>query len=276
MPELPEVQTVVDDLVAAGLCGAAVTGVQIFWPGSIACPEPQLFTRQLVGQRLTRIRRRAKYIVFDFAGGASLLIHLRMTGRLHLIEPEAPRSKHEHVILSFDARRQLRLHDTRKFGRLYFVTEAASITGKLGPEPLERDFTAPAFTALVRARRRQLKPLLLDQSFVAGLGNIYADEALWQARLHPNRQAYTLSRGEAKALHRAVVGVLKRGIANRGTTLGEGATNFYSVGRRKGGNSGYLHVFRRTGLPCPRCKTPIQRILVGQRSTHICPRCQLL
>jgi formamidopyrimidine-DNA glycosylase len=275
MPELPEVQTVVNDLVAAGLCGLTITGVQIFWPGSIACPAPQLFSRQLIGQRLTGIRRRAKYIVFDFAGGGNLFIHLRMTGRLHLSAPEAQRSKHEHVILSFNAQRQLRLHDTRKFGRFYFVPEAARLTGKLGPEPLEPDFTADVFTGLVRSRRRQLKPLLLDQTFIAGLGNIYADEALWQARLHPCRQACSLSRSEARALHRGIVSVLQRGIINLGTTLGEGRTNFYSVGRRKGGNSRYLKVFRRTGLPCPRCRTPVQRILVGQRSTHICPRCQV-
>jgi len=276
MPELPEVQTVVNDLVAVGLCGATITEVEVFWPGSIALPAPHIFRRALRSQRLTGIHRRAKYIVFDFAAGGSLFIHLRMTGRLHLSAPEVPRSTHEHVILFFDAGRQLRLHDTRKFGRMSFVSEAARITATLGPEPLEPGFTADVFTELVRARHRQLKPLLLDQAFIAGLGNIYADEALWQARLHPCRPADSLSCSEARALHRAIVCVLRRGIRNLGTTLGESTTNFYSVSRRRGDNSRHLRVFRRTGLPCPRCRTSIRRMLVGQRSTHICPLCQVL
>ena len=280
MPELPEVQTVVNDLNAAGLPGVTITGAQVFWPRIIATPSPEVFCQQIKGQTVKSIWRRAKYIVFDFASGDHLLIHLRMSGRLHLISSDAERSKHEHAILflddhcHLDDHQQLRYHDTRKFGRLYLVHDAETILGDLGPEPLGKGFTTKIFAERLQTRKRLLKPLLLDQKFLAGLGNIYVDEALWEANLHPCRIASSLSEAEAKALYRAIRKVLRRGINNLGTTLGSGRTNFYSVGRRTGNNQEQLNVFRRTGLHCPRCKTMVERIIVGQRSTHICPTCQ--
>jgi formamidopyrimidine-DNA glycosylase len=145
---------------------------------------------------------------------------------------------------------------------------------RLGPEPLENGFTLNVLAGRLRRHKRRLKPLLLDQAFVAGLGNIYVDEALWDAKLHPSRIAATLSRDEIKALHRAIPRVLKRGLKNLGTSLGTGETNFYSVARHRGRNKDELKVFRRTDHPCPRCNNSIERIIVGQRSTHICPNCQ--
>lgn len=274
MPELPEVQIIVDDLNIAGLPGTTITGAKVFWPRAIAAPSPKSFCRQVKEKKIAAIRRRGKFLVFDFANGGNLLIHLRMSGRIHLVVADSHRLKHEHVILSFDDGRQLRFHDTRKFGRLYLVKNPDKILGKLGPEPLTDDFKSNAFADRLKIRKRLLKPLLLDQTFIVGLGNIYVDEALWEAKIHPRRIASNLCASEIKALHRAIPKVLKRGLKNLGTSLGTGKTNFYSVARRPGRNEDKLNVFRRTDLPCPRCKTPIERIIVGQRSTHICPKCQ--
>jgi formamidopyrimidine-DNA glycosylase len=197
-----------------------------------------------------------------------------MSGRLHLVTPAQPRQKHEHVLLNLSGGQQLRFHDTRKFGRLYLTPDVEHILGRLGPEPLAKGFTPKQFAQRLKPRKRLLKPLLLDQTFIAGLGNIYVDEALWESKIHPCRIAAALSRAEIQALHRAIPRVLKRGLKNLGTSLGTGKTNFYSVAKHQGRNSDQLNVFRRTGQPCPRCQTKIQRIIVGQRSTHICPRCQ--
>ena len=274
MPELPEVQTIVNDLNAANLIGISISGAKVFWSRTIAEPAQKAFCQRIRGQKFTSIRRRGKFLVFELNEGYALLLHLRMSGRLHLVSAKVPRSKHEHVILSFDDGRQLRFHDPRKFGRLHLVKDPERILDRLGPEPLEPEFTAKALAKSLSPRKRLLKPLLLDQTFIAGLGNIYVDEALWDAKLHPCRSAATLSLSEINALHRAIPRVLKRGLKNLGTSLGTGETNFYSVAKHRGRNKDRLKVFRRTELPCPRCKTAIERIIVGQRSTHICKKCQ--
>lgn len=274
MPELPEVQTVANDLNKAGLLGTTITHARVFWPRSIFEISPTIFCKRIKKQKISAIWRRAKYIVFDFAGGDSLMIHLGMSGRLNLVSSEVALSKHEHVILNFSDQRQLRLHDPRKFGRLYLVGDSDKILGRLGPEPLEPTFTIHLLKERLHSRKRLLKPLLLDQAFIAGLGNIYVDEALWEAKLHPCRISSSLSGPEIKALHRAIPKILKQGLKNLGTTLGTGKSNFYSVAQHKGRNQDQLKVFRRTDLSCPRCKTMIIRIIVGQRSTHICPVCQ--
>jgi len=274
MPELPEVQTIVDDLNAAALIGIPISAARVFWPRTIAEPSAKVFCQKIKGQKFAAIRRRGKFLVFSLENNSSLLLHLRMSGRLHLVSADTPRLKHEHVILGFNDGRQLRFHDTRKFGRMHLLNDPERILGCLGPEPLERGFTAKVLADRLRLHQRRLKPLLLDQCFIAGLGNIYVDEALWDARLHPNRISAMLTPNESKALRRAIPKVLKRGLKNLGTSLGTGKTNFYSVARNRGRNKDELKVFRRTGLPCPRCKTPIERIIVGQRSTHICSKCQ--
>jgi formamidopyrimidine-DNA glycosylase len=274
MPELPEVQTIVDDLNAADLIGIPICAARVFWPRTIAEPSAKLFCRLLKGQKFTAIGRRGKFLVFELSNGRFLLLHLRMSGRLHLVAADTARLKHEHVVLSFDDGRQLRFHDTRKFGRIHLVEDPQKIISRLGPEPLDKSFTVKVLAERLKRHRRLLKPLLLDQTFIAGLGNIYVDEALWDAGLHPNRIAASLTLAEIKRLHRAIPRVLGRGLKNLGTSLGNGETNFYSVARHRGRNKDELKVFRRTALPCPRCKTPIERIIVGQRSTHICSKCQ--
>ena len=276
MPELPEVQTIVNDLNAADLIGVPISGAKVFWARTIAEPSPGLFCNRIKGRKFTAIHRRGKHLVFETDNENTMLLHLRMSGRLHLVSADMPRIKHEHVIIKFNDKRQLRFHDTRKFGRIYLTKDPAKILNRLGPEPLEKGFTVKVLADRLRRHKRLLKPLLLDQAFVAGLGNIYVDEALWDAKLHPNRIAATLSMNEIKALHRAIPRVLKRGLKNLGTSLGTGETNFYSVARHQGRNKDELKVFRRTDLPCPRCKTAIERIIVGQRSTHICSKCQII
>jgi formamidopyrimidine-DNA glycosylase len=274
MPELPEVQTIVDELNAADLIDVPISGARVFWARTIAEPSSALFCRRLRGRKFTAIRRRGKYLVFETDNEYAMLLHLRMSGRLHLVAVDTPRIKHEHVIITFNGQKQLRFHDTRKFGRIHLINDPQRILGRLGPEPLEKGFTVKVLADRLGRHKRLLKPLLLDQAFIAGLGNIYVDEALWDAKLHPNRIAAALSMNEIKALHRAIPRVLKRGLKNLGTSLGTGEANFYSVARHSGRNKDDLKVFRRTDLPCPRCKNTIERIIVGQRSTHICSTCQ--
>jgi formamidopyrimidine-DNA glycosylase len=274
MPELPEVQTIVNDLKTAGIEGTTIKGAKVFWPRTIAEPSVKMFCNRIRGKSVSAIRRCGKFIVFDFKNGDNLLIHLRMSGRLHLASDDLPRKKHEHVILSLADRRQLRFHDTRKFGRFYLTSDAEKILDRLGPDPLATGYTQKIFARRLSPRKRMLKPLLLDQTFIAGLGNIYVDEALWEAKVHPRRIAASLTESEIRALHRAIPRVLKRGLKNLGTSLGTGKTNFYSIAKHQGRNRDELKVFRRTDLPCRRCQTKIQRIIVGQRSTHICPKCQ--
>ena len=274
MPELPEVQTVVNDLLASGIVGRTITGARVFWPRSVAMPSAEAFCQALPGRAIERVWRRAKYLIMDLSGGEHLLAHLRMSGRIHLVAMDEPRAKHEHIVIDLDDGRQLRLHDTRKFGRMYLVRELDAVLGHLGPEPLSGDFTADILLARLHEHDRQMKPLLLDQAFLAGLGNIYTDEALWEAQIHPCRRSSSISEEEARRLHRAIQSVLRRGIENAGTSLGNGKANFYSVKKRQGRNAQALNVFRRTDLPCPRCATRIERIIVGQRSTHLCPFCQ--
>ena len=274
MPELPEVQTIVNDLNDADLIGVRISAVRVLWSRTVAEPSPKLFCNRMQGRKFSAIRRRGKYLVFETDSEYTMLLHLRMSGHLNLESAGKPRIKHEHVIIEFNDNRQLRFHDTRKFGRIHLINDPESVLGRLGPEPLEKGFTAKVLADRLRRHKRLLKPLLLDQTFIAGLGNIYVDEALWDAKLHPNRIAATLSMNEIKALHRAIPKVLKKGLKNLGTSLGTGKTNFYSVARNRGRNKDELKVFRRTDLPCPRCKNTIERIVVGQRSTHICSSCQ--
>lgn len=274
MPELPEVQTIVNDLNNADLVGVVIVGIQVSWPPAIVDCSTRAFHKRIKGRIITSIRRRGKYIILDFSGPGALLIHLRMSGRLHLTAAGAPRAKHEHVIIKLSNQQHLRLQDTRKFARMELVNDPERILNRLGPEPLEPSFTARVLTDILLSRKRMIKPLLLDQSIIAGLGNIYTDEALWDAKVNPCQSAASLSDTEIKSLHRSIRKVLKRGLKNLGTSLGSGLNNFASIGQNRGNNREHLKVYQRSGWPCPRCKASIKRILVGQRGTHICEACQ--
>ena len=274
MPELPEVQTVVDDLRAAGIPGQTIQRARIYWPRTIHGLTPRKFQHRIRGRTITHIRRRAKYIIFDLAPELHLIVHLRMTGRFQVAATAESRTRHHHIVLEMAEGPQLRFHDTRKFGRFYLTEHPETLLGHLGPEPLTPQFTARLLAQRFKSRNRQLKPLLLDQTFVAGLGNIYVDEALWLSRLHPQRNSASLDPQEVRRLHRAIRKALRQGLANLGTTLGRGQTTFYSVANRRGRNRDALNVFRRHGQPCPRCHTAIIQLRVAQRGTHICPNCQ--
>lgn len=274
MPELPEVETVVNDLRAAGLVGRTIRAVRVHWPRTVTPHTPTEFGRRLRGLRISAIRRRAKYIVCELSSDALLLTHLRMTGRLEIVPAKTPRDVHERVVITLDDERELRFHDPRKFGRMLVTPPAANPLDALGPEPLDATLKPAQFSASLQASRRMLKPLLLDQTFIAGLGNIYVDEALWHAKLHPCRISDTLSREEARQLLNAIRIVLRRGIRNLGTSLGDGHANFTSASRRKGSNQELLRVYQQTGKPCARCGQIVEKIVVGQRGTHVCPICQ--
>lgn len=276
MPELPEVETVVNDLLGSGLAERRITGVRISWERTIENIDSRKFADSVKGCRIRNISRRAKYIVIELSSGQWLLIHLRMTGRLHIMPHNAQREIHERVALVLDDGSELRFIDTRKFGRWTLLDDAQTRLGKLGPEPLSHEFKAKDLHAILQQHHRKLKPLLLDQHVLAGLGNIYVDEAMWDAKLHPCTTSDSITPEQASALYKAIRKVLRKGIRSMGTSLGTGKGNFYSVAGRRGRNQDGLRVFRRDGDPCYRCGTIIERTIVGQRSTHFCPVCQPL
>jgi formamidopyrimidine-DNA glycosylase len=274
MPELPEVETLCRDLVAAGLVGARIVDAEVLNERSIQTLTPEEFRRRIRKRRITSLSRRGKYMRFDLDSGESLLVHLRMTGGFRLAGSAGRADTHDRVIFFFDDRRLI-FHDTRKFGRLLLTPDPEEVLARLGPEPFDPALTAEDLHRLLGERKRAVKALLLDQSFLAGLGNIYADESLFAAGIHPQRRSSSISPAEARNLLCAVRRLLSSSIENRGTSLGDGESNFSSGGRH-GNNASSLKVFRKTGEPCPRCGTPIERIIVSQRSTHLCPGCQKL
>ena len=193
-----------------------------------------------------------------------LLIHLKMSGKLSVVNRSEPIAKHDRVVFDLDDGRQLRFNDIRKFGKMWLVADPEMVTGAIGPEPLDRAFTLPKFRKLVQSRSGTIKPLLLNQTFVAGVGNIYADESLWLARIHPQRKTDSLAEAEVAALYRSIRKVLRTAIADEGTDAGDGIIEGDYRPR----------VYGRTDKPCYRCHQLIHRIVVGQRGTHFCPQCQ--
>lgn len=274
MPELPEVHTILEELRQAGVSGKTIKSAHVFWPKTVAIPSVEKFLNIVKKKTILNLSRRGKHLIFHLSGGYDLIVHLRMTGRLLLVSADEPMNPYIRLTIEFD-HQQLRFHDTRKFGRWYLVPDAQKFLNKLGLEPLDEGFSLGIFKKLIQNKKRALKPLLLDQTFVAGLGNIYVDEALWEAKLHPLRKGESLTDSEVKKLHQAIIDVLQRGIKSQGTTLGKGKTNYYRLKGERGSHQTLLNVFRQTGHPCPRCGCPIERLVIAQRSTHICPKCQV-
>lgn len=264
MPELPEVETITRNL-KADLEGRAIRAAEVLWDGTIATPQPATFIKNIVGQSISTVSRRAKYIVIPLSVD-TLLIHLRMSGDLLLRAAGTPVHKHDRVILHLDNESYLAFSNMRKFGRMWLTPTPQDVLGKLGPEPLDDDFTAGDFYERLQQHKRQIKPLLLDQHFLAGMGNIYTDEALHLAGLHPFSKSDLIKRNQAEILWRSVRQVLLAGIERNGTSIDW----IY----RGGEFQHELSVYGRTDEPCKTCGAPIQRIVVGQRSTHFCPQCQ--
>ena len=274
MPELPEVETVIRDLKAHRLVGSEIRAVTVRWPRMVSNGTPASLASALIGRTLVGVSRRGKYILLTLDNGACLHVHLRMTGKFRFEQKGTSAGPHDHVTLTLGDGRRLLFNDTRKFGRFRLVPKGVDGLAHLGPDAMDKSFTVAVLRQRLSGRRRMIKPLLLDQTILAGLGNIYVDESLWAAGLHPRRHADTLGEDEIHRLFRAIRLVLRRAVSNGGTTLGRGRTNFYSVAGRRGRNAGQLKVFRREGESCFRCGTRIVRTVVGQRGTHVCPACQ--
>jgi len=274
VPELPEVETVAR-LIRPRIEGRTIVGVHVSWARTVGGGPVRSFRESLRGATVACVWRRAKYIVFDLAREGELVGwlvgHLRMSGRFHVEAAGWDPGLHARVRLELDDGRAFHFIDVRKFGRLVFTTELSELLGKLGPEPLEDGFTAVWLQDALRARRRMLKPLLLDQTFLAGLGNIYVDEALHRAGLHPLRRSDRLRPADARRLHEAIRTTLTEAIEREGSSF----DTFYRTPEGQPGS--YQHQFRvygREGRPCPKCGAPVRRIVVGQRGTHLCGRCQ--
>ena len=266
MPELPEVETIARKL-KPDLIGKTIKDADLRWPRTLATPSPKRFKEQIRGQKIKDVTRRAKYFILQLTT-YQLLVHLRMSGDLTIRNGKIRAEKHDRLVLNLTGNKSLVFNDTRKFGRVWLTENAEDILGKLGPEPLESDFTPKWLFESLQKKHRQLKPLLLDQTFLAGLGNIYTDEALHIAKLHPLEKSDSVSQKQAKALHEAIRKVLKEGIRRNGASI--------DWVYRDGEFQNYFRVYDREGEPCKVCGTHIQKLFVGQRGTHICPNCQTI
>ena len=273
MPELPEVETIARTL-RPQLVGRKILEAEVRWARTVALPSAKKFKEQIKGQKIVGVSRRAKFLNIQLTA-YNLLIHLRMSGDLLVKQGKIKPEKHDRLIFyltpspSPKGRGELGslvFNDTRKFGRVWLTDDMEKVLGRLGPEPLSQSFTSHWLYDSLRSRHRQLKPLLLDQTFLAGLGNIYTDEALHVAKLHPRALSDSVTAKQAEKLHQAIQTILQEGIRRNGASI--------DWVYRGGDFQNHFRVYGRDGKPCPVCGTIIQKIIVGQRGTHICPHCQ--
>jgi formamidopyrimidine-DNA glycosylase len=261
MPELPEVESVARALRDASLIGKKIVSIKVF------CSKmPQSLVGSLLGRHLINISRRGKYLHFLFDPNMSLIVHLRMTGQF----------KHERVNFAFCDGPLIAFYDTRRFGTFDLTLDPDRFFSKLGPEPFDPCFNGEELLQRLSNHNRAVKSSLLDQYVVAGIGNIYADEALWIAKIHPMRPSCSLTREECERLYQAIYRVLEKGIENGGTSLGDATSNFHHLNGKRGQNQSLLSAYGQETKPCPRCFKPIEKIIVCQRGTHFCPACQKL
>jgi formamidopyrimidine-DNA glycosylase len=306
MPELPEVETIARDLRVL-VVGSMIAGARSNWPKTLRSHEPAAFADGVSGREIVGVGRRGKQLLVMLgpareavpgspSGGAAsagpgsgpgptepavLTVHLKMTGQLFVVPADTPQDRHVHLVLELEGGRELRFRDMRKFGRIGLyrrdpetgIPLAGEADGVLarGAEPLSDEFTLELFAEMLAARRGRLKTLLMNQNFLAGVGNIYADEALWQARLHPVREARSLHPDEMRRLYSALLAVLSEAVMRRGSSVDD-----YTAPDGDGSMQEHLVVYQRTGEPCLRCGRPLRRIVVGGRSTHYCGWCQRL
>ena len=275
MPELPEVETIKQHLREL-VTGSLITEVEVLDPGFVEQPSTEEFERELEGDRISGTRRRAKHLIVELDSGNLLVFQLKIGGQLLLVPPVEEPTSALMLVLHLDEDRRLFLRDETRFtrARLLNADELEARLSALGPEPLEEEFKRNGVDYLqanLSSRRAQIKPLLLDQKVVSGIGNIYVDEILYDARLHPRRKANTLSGEEWGRLHAAIIENLGAGLEHRGTTV----RLYKDVLGRPGEHQNYLRVFERQGRPCPNCEGKVVREKVGGRPTHFCPFCQL-
>jgi formamidopyrimidine-DNA glycosylase len=262
VPELPEVETVVRSI--APLVGRRIVSAEFRCLRVLRGGNPDVMAARIVGRKIAGVKRYGKFIVMSLGGGGYLMVHLGMTGRLLL---GGPSGKHTHAVLTLD-RGVLLYDDSRQFGCIELSEDFPRRVARLGPEPLEVAFDD--FAAALKRRKTRIKALLLNQTFVRGMGNIYADEALFRAGIHPLATASRIRADRARKLYDAMIAVLTEAIAAGGSSISdyvdaEGRKGFFQLSHR---------VYQRTGEPCLTCNTPIRRVLVTQRSSHFCPKCQ--
>ena len=267
MPEMPEVETVKNEL-APYIIGRKIADVDLFWEGMVKNSSVADFRNRVIGKRITGLDRRGKYLFLEMSSGEVLVVHLRMSGSLLLSERSDGRFTR--AAFHLDNGTKIYFRDPRKLGTMWLVEDENSVTGKLGPEPLAPDFTAEAMAQRLSNRSAPIKAVLCDQTVLAGVGNMYADEALFVAGIHPLKRANSLSKEEVLRLHRAVRQVLEEAIASSGAS-----TRDYRRPSGEPGSAQYaFQVAHRGGQPCPVCSTLIQRIPIRNRGTYFCPRCQ--
>ncbi|MHB8147469.1 MAG: bifunctional DNA-formamidopyrimidine glycosylase/DNA-(apurinic or apyrimidinic site) lyase [Vulcanimicrobiaceae bacterium] len=269
MPELPEVETIARGL-AGRIVGKTIASVDIRLAKMAVAPEGVDFARALRGERIVRISRRAKYAILELSSGRRLVTSLRMTGRLVVQESGAPTYPGTHLVLHFTDRTRLDFADVRTFGRMRLVEPGEPWDERLGIEPLSSGFTPEGFIGMLAGRTTPIKALLLDQQRIAGIGNIYACEALWEAGIRPSRPAKALTKAAIRRLHHAIVDVLSRAIDMRGTSVDD----YVDADGHEGGFQNVLSVYGKLGEPCPRCASPIVRTVLAQRGTWWCRSCQ--
>ncbi|MFQ5987313.1 MAG: bifunctional DNA-formamidopyrimidine glycosylase/DNA-(apurinic or apyrimidinic site) lyase [Dehalococcoidia bacterium] len=269
MPELPEVETIKREL-APKIVGRSFRGVILNWPKAVQIPSAEDFSRRLIGKTIKELERRGKYLILRLFSGEALILHLRMSGSLLLKTSCTESDPYTRAIFLFDDGTELHFSDRRKLGQMWLVKDESTVVARLGPEPLAPGFTPQALGERAKKRSAPIKAVLCDQTFLAGVGNMYADEALFAARIHPLRKGNSLSPQEVERLHGALRRVLEEAIARWGASI--------SDYRRPGGELGaaqfLFRVAHRGGEPCPVCSAPIERIPLRKRGTYFCPRCQ--
>lgn len=278
MPELPEVEIVVQGLNQM-ILGEKIKTVEVRWPRIIESPTVEDFKNQLEGQVFEEVKRRGKFILFYLTDDV-LISHLRMEGKYQVVDPknevEDPfDSKHTHVIFHLESGEELRYLDVRKFGRMSLVPKGQEFKhkslAKLGPEPVAEEFKLDAMQEFLTRRTKAIKGVLLDQHIVVGIGNIYADEILYEAKIHPSRPANSLTAAEEELLYKAIISILAKAVKKGGTTI----RSYENAFGENGNYQDYLKVYGKTGEDCPRCGTPIEKIKIAGRGTHFCPTCQI-
>ncbi|KJU74556.1 5-hydroxymethyluracil DNA glycosylase [Pediococcus damnosus LMG 28219] len=274
MPELPEVETVKRGLEAL-VVGKKIKKIDVYYP-KMVLPNESEFIKALTGKTILGIDRRGKYLLFHFNDQQSMVSHLRMEGKYSVHSHEVPLNKHDHVVFEFTDGTELRYNDTRKFGRMVLVPtgEEHTVAGlkTIGPEPTPETLSVDYLVETMKKHHKSIKSFLLDQNMIAGLGNIYCDEVLWLAKIHPLQPTNTVPLGKIVTLRQKIFDELTLAIKAKGTTV----FSYLDASGHAGSFQNQLHVYQRTGKPCERCGTPIERIKVAQRGTHFCPFCQKL
>ena len=266
MPELPEVETIKNELLPYVL-NRTIRSVDIFWDKMVKQPSVREFHARIVGERITGLSRRGKYLFFHLSGGAVLVMHMKMTGSL-LVNPSDTRFTR--AVLHLDKGIDIHFWDPRKFGKMWLEKDSSAVIEQLGPEPLDADFTPEVLAGILSKRNTPVKPVLLDQTIIAGIGNMYADEALFEAKIHPMKPAAKLSEAEIRRLHAAIQTVLRKALVRKGASV----RNYIRPDGQPGTAHDEFNVAHGVGKTCPDCGVAIERIVVRGRGTYICPRCQ--